>query len=73
MLSVSQLFHGSSVNLNMNVLLWYQAFLEEGLFPHVGKVKKGLTVVPVSRKYQMSSLVTCSRQSLCSILFESLR
>ena len=57
----------------MNVLLWYQAFLEEGLISNVGKTNRGLTVVPIRRKHEVKTLVSSSSQTVCSLLFESLK
>ena len=57
----------------MNVLLWYHAFLEEGLISNVSKPRRGLTVIPLHRKYEVKSLVHQSSHVICDLLFESLR
>ena len=57
----------------MNVLLWYQAFLEEGLISNVCRTKRGLTVVPAQHKFKIASLVEKTSKTVSALLFESLR
>ena len=58
----------------MNVLLWYQAFMEEGLIadqpPGLGK---GLTVGPVHSKHIPRTLGEHSADVLCSGIFRRVR
>ena len=56
------------------MLLWYQAFLEEGFITNVSKrPTRGLTVVPLDRRFSIRSLMCLSSEVMCDILYASIR